>query len=183
MVRPCSCPRSERCLCGCTKDKEPAMADAPKQSIAFVGIDIGMNSFHVVGLDECGAIVLRQKWSRGRVEARFANMVPCLISLCRRAPSQPRAPEAWPRCPVDACAVRSALFEGTEERLPRRRGHCRSGATPDDEVRRDQDRRSPGPFRRCTACESVWSRTTAPVQAASSRSAGIRTIPLTDLAL
>jgi hypothetical protein len=26
-----------------------------------------------------GAIVLRQKWSRGQVEARFANMPPCLI--------------------------------------------------------------------------------------------------------
>jgi hypothetical protein len=40
--------------------------------------DIGKNSFHVVGHDERGAIVLRQKWSRGQVEARFANMPPCL---------------------------------------------------------------------------------------------------------
>jgi transposase len=66
-----------------TKDKEPAMADAPKQSIAFGGIDIdiGKNSFHVVGLDNCGAIVLRQKWSRGQVEARFAKMAPCLIGM------------------------------------------------------------------------------------------------------
>jgi hypothetical protein len=29
--------------------------------IATMGIDIGKNSFHVVGLDERGAIVLRQK--------------------------------------------------------------------------------------------------------------------------
>src|SRR5438445_2793550 len=57
------------------------MAEALKNSIAFVGIDIGKNSFHVVGLDECGAIVLRQKWSRGQVEARFANMPPCLIGM------------------------------------------------------------------------------------------------------
>jgi transposase len=27
------------------------------------------------------AIVLRQKWSRGQVEARFANMPPCLIGM------------------------------------------------------------------------------------------------------
>jgi hypothetical protein len=27
---------------------------------------------------ECGAIVLRQKWSRGQVETRFAGMQPCL---------------------------------------------------------------------------------------------------------
>src|SRR5438477_5864893 len=64
-----------------TKDKEHAMAEALKNSITFVGIDIGKNSFHVVGLDECGAIVLRQKWSRGQVEARFANMPPCLIGM------------------------------------------------------------------------------------------------------
>lgn len=49
--------------------------------IAVVGIDIGKNAFHVVGLDERGAIVLRQKWSRGQVDARFANMPPCLIGM------------------------------------------------------------------------------------------------------
>jgi transposase len=49
--------------------------------IAVIGIDIGKNSFHVVGLDERGAIVLRQKWSRGQVETRFANMPPCLIGM------------------------------------------------------------------------------------------------------
>ena len=36
--------------------------------IAAIGIDIGKNSFHVVGLDGRGAIALRQKWSRGQVE-------------------------------------------------------------------------------------------------------------------
>jgi transposase len=46
-----------------------------------MGIDIGKNSFHVVGLDQRGAIVLRQKWSRGQVEARLANMPPCLIGM------------------------------------------------------------------------------------------------------
>ena len=50
-------------------------------AIAVVGIDIGKNSFHVVGQDERGAIVLRQKWSRGQVEARFANMPPCLVGI------------------------------------------------------------------------------------------------------
>jgi len=32
--------------------------------IAVIGIDIGKNSFHIVGQDQRGAIVLRQKWSR-----------------------------------------------------------------------------------------------------------------------
>src|SRR6201988_4222856 len=50
-------------------------------AITVVGIDIGKNSFHAVGHDQRGAIVLRQKWSRGQVEARFANMTPCLIGM------------------------------------------------------------------------------------------------------
>ena len=50
-------------------------------SIAVVGVDIGKNSFHLVGQDQRGAIVLRQKWSRGQVEARLANLPPCLIGM------------------------------------------------------------------------------------------------------
>ena len=49
--------------------------------IAVIGIDIGKNSFHVVGHDSRGAIILRQKWSRGQIEARLANMTPCLIGM------------------------------------------------------------------------------------------------------
>ncbi len=47
-------------------------------AVAVIGIDIGKNSFHLV---DRGAIVLRQKWSRGQVEARLANMPPCLIGM------------------------------------------------------------------------------------------------------
>ena len=57
------------------------MSEKPNSAIAVIGIDIGKNSFHVVGLDDRGAIVLRQKWSRGQVAARFANMPPCLIGM------------------------------------------------------------------------------------------------------
>ena len=49
--------------------------------IAVIGIDIGKYTFHVVGLDRRGKIVLRQKWSRGQLEARLANMPPCLIGM------------------------------------------------------------------------------------------------------
>ncbi|TFV45367.1 IS110 family transposase [Bradyrhizobium niftali] len=49
--------------------------------IAAIGIDIGKNSFHIVGQDRRGALVLRQKWSRGQVEARLANLPPCLIGM------------------------------------------------------------------------------------------------------
>jgi transposase len=50
-------------------------------AIAVIGIDIGKNSFHVVGHNARGAIVLRQMWSRGQVEARLANIAPCLIGM------------------------------------------------------------------------------------------------------
>ncbi len=57
------------------------MSETLKRAVAVVGIDIGKNAFHVVGLDLRGAIVLRQRWSRGQVETRFANMPPCLIGM------------------------------------------------------------------------------------------------------
>jgi hypothetical protein len=73
-------------------------------AIAVIGIDIGKNSFHVVGLDKRGRIVLRQKWSRGQIESRLANMPPCLGhgSLRRRASSAPQAQGARPRPAADA---------------------------------------------------------------------------------
>ena len=57
------------------------MSEKPNNAIAVIGIDVGKNSFHVVGLDARGAIVLRQRWSRSQVEARIANMPPCLIGM------------------------------------------------------------------------------------------------------
>ena len=57
------------------------MPATAQTAVAVIGIDIGKNSFHIVGLDSRGAIVLRQKWSRDQVEARLANMSPCLIGM------------------------------------------------------------------------------------------------------
>ena len=107
-------------------------ATAPQTAIAVVGIDIGKNSFHIVGLDNRGAIVLRQKWSRGQVEARFANMPPCPVGMeacVRCASSQSEAQSVWSRCwlmptkyvrpyyPDEHGAVYHALHQ-------RRRGHA-----------------------------------------------------------
>jgi transposase len=74
-------PRQQAKLARGTKDKERAMSQTSNTAIAVIGIDIGKNSFHVVGHDARGAIVLRQKWSRGQVEARLANVPPCLIGM------------------------------------------------------------------------------------------------------
>ena len=57
------------------------MSNKSTSIVATMGIDIGKNSFHVVGLDEHGAIVLRQKWSRSQIEVRLANMPPCLVGM------------------------------------------------------------------------------------------------------
>src|SRR5215472_10324437 len=57
------------------------MTEILKSMIAAIGIDIGKNWFHVVGLDGRGAVAVRQKWSRGQVEARLANMPRCLIGM------------------------------------------------------------------------------------------------------
>jgi transposase len=57
------------------------MSQKLNSGIAVIGIDIGKNSFHLVGQDRRGALVLRQKWSRGQVEARLANLPPCLIGM------------------------------------------------------------------------------------------------------
>ena len=59
------------------------MSQIPNAAIAVVGIDIGKNSFHIVGHDEDGAIVLRQKWSRGQVSTQHGPGCPTVISECK----------------------------------------------------------------------------------------------------
>src|SRR5262247_1418844 len=93
------------------------MSDKSNFLIATMGIDIGKNAFHVIGLDRRGAIVLRQRWSRGQVKARLANMPPCLIGMeaCVGAHHLSRRLHSrGSRCTVDAGEIRAALFEGAE---------------------------------------------------------------------
>ena len=73
MIRPCSCPASDEAGQGRPRQGARNSRNSSTDAIAVVGVDIGKNSFHVVGLDDRGAIVLRQKWSRSQVEARFAE--------------------------------------------------------------------------------------------------------------
>ena len=46
-----------------------------------IGIDTGKNTLHLIGLDDQGAIVLREKIARGRIAARLANVPRCLIGI------------------------------------------------------------------------------------------------------
>jgi hypothetical protein len=66
---------------GRNQNKEHAMSQIAQAAIAVIGIDIGKSSYHVVGHDDRGAIVLRQKWSRSQVETHLANMPPCLVGM------------------------------------------------------------------------------------------------------
>jgi transposase len=50
-------------------------------AVIAIGIDMGKNTLHMVGLDSCGAIVLREKVSRGRIASRLVNLPPCLIGI------------------------------------------------------------------------------------------------------
>jgi len=49
--------------------------------VATIGLDIGKNTFHLVGLDKRGAIALRIKVSRSQLAHRLANLPCCLVGL------------------------------------------------------------------------------------------------------
>ena len=50
-------------------------------AVHTIGIDTGKNTLHMVGLDERGEVVLREKVSRNRIAARLVNVPPCLIGI------------------------------------------------------------------------------------------------------
>ena len=54
---------------------------ATVHAVTAIGIDMGKNTLHMIGLDSRGAIVLREKVSRGRITSRLANLPPCLIGI------------------------------------------------------------------------------------------------------
>jgi len=49
--------------------------------IATIGLDIGKNTFHLVGLDKLGAIAMRIKVSRSQLVRRLVNLPACLVGL------------------------------------------------------------------------------------------------------
>src|SRR5215831_16418067 len=64
-----------------TQRSLPMSSTCAPTTIATIGIDLGKNSFHLVGLDRRGAIVLQLKLSRGQLERRLANVPRCLIGM------------------------------------------------------------------------------------------------------
>ena len=50
-------------------------------AVHTIGIDTGKNTLHMIGLDENGVIVVREKVSRSRIAARLVNVRPCLVGI------------------------------------------------------------------------------------------------------
>ena len=57
------------------------MPKTASAEIAVIGIDIGKTTFHLIGLDKRGRIVLKAKFSRSQLAIRMANMPPCLVGM------------------------------------------------------------------------------------------------------
>ncbi len=82
--------RAQRLICWAVvgrreaKLKEHAMRtshqNAP-ETISTIGIDVGKNTFHLVGLDKRGVIVLQQKVTRHQLGRRLSNIPRCLIGM------------------------------------------------------------------------------------------------------
>src|SRR5262247_1047099 len=50
-------------------------------TVSTIGIDVGKNTFHLVGFDPRGAIVLQQKVTRHQLGRRLSNIPRCLIGM------------------------------------------------------------------------------------------------------
>ena len=82
MAPPCSCPAQPQRWHGAANTRSiPCRPRTSLEACRTIGIDIGKNTFHLIGLDKMGAIVLRQKLSRDQVDIRLANMPRCLIGM------------------------------------------------------------------------------------------------------
>ncbi|WP_245499419.1 hypothetical protein [Mesorhizobium sp. M1A.F.Ca.ET.072.01.1.1] len=51
------------------------------ESVATIGMDLGKNSFHLIGMDARGKVIVRQKLTRGRLEQYMATLQPCLVGV------------------------------------------------------------------------------------------------------
>ena len=89
-----------------------------KTAITTIGIDLGKNSFHVIGFDRRGAIVLRQKRSRHQLESSLANIPACLISMedehCRRLMTAPGIGPITSSAMVAAIGTGDAFAKGRD---------------------------------------------------------------------
>ena len=110
-----------------------------------IGIDTGKNTLHLIGLDDKGAIVLRDKIARGRIAARFANVPRCLIGIEAGMATHYVARELTAlghdvkQVTARLCQTVPARPQERLQRRPRDRGSCAAAV---DTLRSSEDRRS-----------------------------------------
>jgi transposase len=111
-------------------------------AVRTIGIDTGKNTFHLIGLDEQGTIVLREKLARGRIGMRLANTSPCLIGIEVGMATHYVARERL-ALGHDVRQVPPAYSkpfrQGSQERLPGRIRNCGSSAAAIDTLRSSKD--------------------------------------------
>ena len=59
----------------------PRKTTKTNEPVATIGIDLGKNTFHLIGLSKEGAIVMQAKLSRSQLGRRLCNMPRCLIGM------------------------------------------------------------------------------------------------------
>jgi hypothetical protein len=78
--------------------------------VTTIGLDIGKNTFHLVGLDKRGAIAMRIKVSRSQLVRRLANLAACApLSSTRSAGflSNAASPCGKVQGPCARCSLKS----------------------------------------------------------------------------
>jgi hypothetical protein len=69
-----------------------AKMESNQASLAVIGIDIGKEFFHIVGLSVDGKIAFRRKIRRLGLKDAFEKLPPCIIGLLERALRQQTTP-------------------------------------------------------------------------------------------
>ena len=88
--------------------------------LTIVGIDLGKNWFHLVGLDEGGATILRKKLNRAQLAEYAATAPRCIVATESCPGSQvlgPSVHRSRARSADPARAIRQALSESQQKRF------------------------------------------------------------------
>jgi transposase len=122
-----------------------------------IGIDTGKNTLHLIGLDDKGVIVLREKVARDRITVRLANVPQCLIGI--------EAGMATHYVARELSALRNVKQVPPAYAKPFRQGHkydFRDAYAVAEAVQRPSTRCVPVKtisliYKHCTGCDLAWS--------------------------
>jgi transposase len=102
-------------MTGIGHSRGAAMTTAP----TIIGINLGKHWFHLAGMDERGATVLRKKLNRGQL-AEFAVTAPTCVVATEACPGSQYWGRIFPQAGHEAHfarAIREAVRSGQQERF------------------------------------------------------------------